>query len=490
MGREKKAYVTTVGTSPEAVFNPIWYLAEAYSWIPDEVYLLWNEEVIEELSRVVELVERLSRAYGKEIRVHSEVSLKFDESDPVSFRELALKLVKGLKEKGYEVIVDITPGRKFMSALLLGASLAGGADEVTYLHLEDFRRYLGKLLFEVPMVKQRLFRKKELTGKEGKLEARRREGQSPSRFQVTREDLMALLDSLYLDDVRRFQLKVGNQPIGSVHLGGRARLRINDYIELDKELHGGHTMMKEAIIAGMNTFRNWGELKNTIETLLRSGRPLYIGFDTNALMFRVPSKMLNEEAFYERGNLRFDFVYSDEVALEIGRQVNRKLPYSQGPREYSNQPTPKARLASLALVELERLRSLGVEKANSKRNAQGDTKIALDYKSFAEEKHANVLVVTFDERAYAEMEAVSHSGLLPFRLEWDFSFGMTFECTWEELRDTIYTLAVTLGELNLHYLELHYELHGIWRGKNMEDWKNERLKLSGFEYGRVLEVLR
>jgi len=480
-----KAYVTTVGTSPEAVFNPLWYLVEVHGWLPDEVYLLWNEEVSEERSRVVELVERLSRAYGKEIRVHREENLMFDESDPIAFRKLAGKLVGRLKRDGYQVVVDITPGRKFMSALLMGAAISANADEVTYLHLDDWRKYTGKLLFEVPMVKQRLFRKRELTGKEGKLEANGRKKQSPGRFQVTGKDLMAILDSLYLDDARRFQLKVGNRPIGSVHLGENAKLRINDYIELDEELHGGYAMVKEAVIAGMNTFRNWGELKSTVETLLRTGRPLYIGFDTNALMFRVPFKILNESAFYEGGNLRFDFVYSDEVSLEVGRQANRKLPYSRNFKEYSNGPTPKARLASLGLVELEKLRSLGAERANSKRNAQGDTKIALDYKSFAEEKNANVLVITLDNRAYEEMEALKGSGLVPFRLEWDFSFGKTFECTWEELRDTIYTLAVTLGELNLH----SYKLRGIWHGKRSEDWKTERLELSGFEYGRIFDVL-
>ena len=32
-----KAYITTVGTSPEAVFNPLWYLVEVHGWIPDRV---------------------------------------------------------------------------------------------------------------------------------------------------------------------------------------------------------------------------------------------------------------------------------------------------------------------------------------------------------------------------------------------------------------------------------------------------------------------
>ncbi len=482
-----KAYVTTVGTSPEAVFNSLWYLVEAYDWAPDKVYLLWNDGVLEQLETVKKLIKKLSEAYGISINVHAGEGMKFDEDNPVEFRDKVGSLIGLLKDEGHEVVVDITPGRKFMSALLLGAAMAKKADDVTYLHLDDWKSYLGKLLFEVPMVKQRLFTKRELTGADGVLEWKRRKSEKfPEAIRVSRERLMVLLNSLYLDGVTRFPLKLGGTVIGSVALGEGARLRVQDYIELDEELHGGHTMVKEALIAGgMAKFRNWEELVSVIDRLKSDGRPIYIGFDTNALYFRVPSKLLGEKRFYSGGNLVFDFVYSDEVALEVGNAVNKKLPYDRGLGIYSNQPTPKARLASLGRVELDKLRERGAERTNSKENFHGDTKIALDYKVFAEEKDANVLVITLDDRAYSEMESLKGSGLIPFRLEWDFSFGETFESSWEELRDTIYTLAVTLGELNVHT----YKLLGLWHGKSSNDWKNETVELRGFEYGRIFRVL-
>lgn len=480
-----KAYVTAVGTSPEAVFNPLWYLAEVHSWVPDRVYLLWNEGVSDHLERVRELIGRLSEAYGKEIEVVAGEELRFSEENPVEFREKVGKVIADLKAEGHEVVVDITPGRKFMSALLLGAAISASADEVTYLHLRDFRRYAGKLLFEVPMVEQRLFRREELTGRRGTLELGQRKRGSPGSLTVSREQLMALLDSLYLDGVKRFRLAVRSEEIASVKLGERARIRVGEYVTLDRELHGGHSMVKEAVIAGMGSFRNWDGLKEEVKALLHSGRPLYIGFDTNALLLRVPSMVLAENDFYRNGNLVFDFVYSDEVQVEIGRQVNEKLPFDRGLGVYSNQPTPRARLASLGRVELERLREMGAERANSRRDERGDTKIALDYKTFAEEKDANVLVITLDDRAYAEMDALRGSGLVPFRLEWEFSFGGSIEGTWEGLRDTLYTMAVTLGELNVHT----YKLYGIWHGKNSGDWKGERVRLNGFEYGRIFRIL-
>ncbi|QDA31656.1 hypothetical protein FH039_08675 [Thermococcus indicus] len=480
-----RAYVTVVGTTPEAVFNPLWYLAEVYSWIPERVYLLWNDDVTEQLELVKRLIGKLSEAYRVSIEVIADEGMSFTEEDPVQFRERAGELIRKLKAEGHEVVVDITPGRKFMSALLLGAAISMGADEVTYLHLGNFRRYAGRLLFEVPMAEQRLFRREELTGRKGALKLGRRKKDSPKSLVVSRENLMALLNSLYLDGQRRFRLAVRSEEIASVKLGERARIRVGEYITLDRELHGGHSMVKEAIIAGMGSFRNWDGLKEEVKALLHSGRPLYIGFDTNALLFRVPSKLLAENDFYRNGNLVFDFVYSDEVQVEIGRQVNEKLPFDRELGFYSNQPTPRARLASLGRVELYRLREMGAERADSRRGERGDTKIALDYKSFAEEKDANVLVITLDDRAYAEMDALRGSGLVPFRLEWDFSFGGTIEGTWEGLRDTLYTLASVLGELNVHT----YKLYGLWHGKNSEDWKREMVKLNGFEYGRIFRVL-
>lgn len=480
-----RAYVTTVGTSPEAVFNPLWYFAEIRSWVPDEVYLLWNEDVKEELEKVKGLIGRLSKAYRKEIKINAGEELRFDESDPVEFRKKAGRLVQELSKRG-EVVVDITPGRKFMSALLLGAALVEKAGEVTYLHLDDWRRYVGKLLFEVPMAKQRLFGKKELTGEEGTIKFQERTKGSVEERKVTREHLMVFLDSLYLDGETRLPVKVAGETIGTMTLGERATFRVPDYIALDDELHGDYSIIRQAIIAGgMAKFENWEDLISLIRRYRGDRRPLYIGFDTNTLLYRVPSKLLADERLKEKGNLIFDLVYSDEVQREIAGLVNHKLPYGRELGNYSNQPTPRARLASLGRVELRRIQLLGAERVSSREALRGDQKIALDYKVFAEEKDANVIVLTADDRAYSQMDTLGGSGLIPLKLKPVFSFGKTLNGEWEELRDTLYALASVLGEVHVG----RYRLNGIWAGKNTEDWNEERVILGGFEYGRIFDVL-
>ncbi|ASJ15760.1 hypothetical protein A3L04_01070 [Thermococcus chitonophagus] len=480
-----KVYVTSVGTSPEAVFNPLWFLVEVYSWVPDKIYLFWNDEVTDVLNKVTELIERLKKAYNVDIEIIADESMKFSEENPIEFRDKVSSLLQSLRRE--EVIVDITPGRKFMSALMLGAGMINNVEEIVYLHLQDFRRYMGRLLFEIPMVEQQLFFKEHLTGKRGNVKFPGRKKDEPQEVKIRREDLMAVINSMYIDGEDVFTVKVGNALVGRVRLDKKVEFTVPSFIDLNDDVHGNYNLVKEALIAGgLAKFRNWDELISLIRTLRASKRPIYIGFDTNALYFMVPSKILEDPRFRERGNLIVDFVYSDEVAEEVGKKLNQKLPYGREYGEFSNQPTPKARLAMLGSIELEKIKMLGAERTKSKEIAEGDTKIALDYKVFAEEKDANVIVVTTDDTAYSEMEAYSGTGLIPFKLEWEFSFGSTLEGTWEELRDSIYTLAVLLGELKVG----KYSILGIWRGKNHRDWRDETVKVRNFEYSRILTMLK
>ncbi|GAB6134929.1 hypothetical protein [Thermococcus prieurii] len=479
-----KAYITTVGTSVEAVINPLWYLAEVYSWLPNMVYLLWNDDVREQLEKAKELITELSKTYGASVKVVAGENLRFNEENPTEFREKAGSLIDSLKSKGYEVVVDITPGRKFMSALLLSAAMSENADEVTYLHLDDLS-YTGRLLFDVPMVKQKLFTTKELTGNKGFLRPRRFGKESSGSYFTTRRALMRVLNSLYLDGKTSFDVSLRSVPIGKVRLGEKTELKVSQRVHVNDTVHGDPSKVREAIVAGgMAKFRNWNELRKKVFSLLEDGRPLYVGFDTNALYFRVPSKILTENDFYRNGNLIFDFLYAKGVMDEVGRHLNKKLRYNTALGVFSNQPTPLARFATLGLVELQKLKSSGAELVDSGGNEEGDTRIALDYRSYAERKDVNVLVITLDDRAYAEMKALSGSGLIPFKLEWEDVFGKTLKGRWEDLRDTLYTLAVVLGELNF----AHYKLYGVWKGKKTEDWETERLRLNGFEYGRLFGV--
>lgn len=153
-----KVWITTVGTRPFAVINPIWLACRKGEFVPERVYLIWNEGVEREKEVVEKAVRLILESYGvrnPEIIAGDETKVR--EDDFSGLRDLLYK-IKGL-EQGNEVAVDMTPGRKFMSALLMGVGFnkEGPVEKVYYLHLLDERRYQNRPLLLIPAKIQRLY---------------------------------------------------------------------------------------------------------------------------------------------------------------------------------------------------------------------------------------------------------------------------------------------------------------------------------------------
>ncbi len=158
-----KVWVTTVGKSPFAVLNTIWYLVRKGEYVPERVYLIWNDLVEKEKEIVKELIRVLLESYGVNPEIIADESVKVDEDD---FHNL-IKTLAEIRNKelaeGNEIAVDMTPGRKFMSALSM---YLGVADElikkkknvhrVYYLHLRDLR-FVDKPLVLIPFSVQKCY---------------------------------------------------------------------------------------------------------------------------------------------------------------------------------------------------------------------------------------------------------------------------------------------------------------------------------------------
>ncbi len=118
-----KIWITTVGWSPFAVFNTLWFAIVRDSYIPDKIYLIWNSKVENNKEIIKKYLNALNESYGFNLKV---VEYKIEREE--NFKEF----IKGLsdiilKEKKYnnEIAIDITPGRKFMSAFSMFAGLEG-----------------------------------------------------------------------------------------------------------------------------------------------------------------------------------------------------------------------------------------------------------------------------------------------------------------------------------------------------------------------------
>ncbi len=155
-----KVWITTVGSSPFAVINTLWAACELEDYVPEKVYLVANKLVEKEVRVVDEWVRRIIEAYDAAAVIER---IYADEVDFINFSQTLSSLITEEKKKGNEVAVDMTPGRKFMSAFSMFNGLAkDGADRVYYLHLGDVVKYKNRSFIEIPANEQRLYDMKEV----------------------------------------------------------------------------------------------------------------------------------------------------------------------------------------------------------------------------------------------------------------------------------------------------------------------------------------
>ncbi len=160
-----KYWITFIGSSPFAVINTIWAACKQ-GYVPDCLLFLVNEELNETWENtVIRWVPLVLEEYGiSEPRI---VRLNVAETGFHEIKDFYGSYISSFKEKG-EVAVDITPGRKYMSAIAMAAGISENANHVYYLHLKD-SNYQDKPLSLIPVHKCQLIDLKkefEHTGKQ------------------------------------------------------------------------------------------------------------------------------------------------------------------------------------------------------------------------------------------------------------------------------------------------------------------------------------
>lgn len=139
-------WVTTGSTNAEAVVNPLASACAVEGYVPDELHLLANPGVQSTIDRIVDLSETVVRAFDGDPEVH--VTSLETETDFPAIVEHFRAVVEAAGDED-RVAVDVTPGRKFMSAIAFQAGIQFGADHVYYLHL-DSTDYFGKVYSTIP----------------------------------------------------------------------------------------------------------------------------------------------------------------------------------------------------------------------------------------------------------------------------------------------------------------------------------------------------
>jgi len=152
-------WVTNISKQIFAVINPVWAWYYYDYPLPSKFFLIWNEGVKSELDGVINFLKRIYECAG----------VKF-EFEPICISEDPSAYRKGFQENVFKklikmtnidsVILDITPGRKFMSVVLamtalnLKKILNNSRIFLIYLHLLDLS-YQNEPFPKIPRSKQR-----------------------------------------------------------------------------------------------------------------------------------------------------------------------------------------------------------------------------------------------------------------------------------------------------------------------------------------------
>ncbi len=128
-----KAYITILGRSTWALINTYYAVLAEKAYYPELIYIFAEDIYADQIGKAIKGIEILSEEFGFKPEIKQEVVRELD------FVEAGLKitsLIKDLKQNGYKVAIDITPGRKALVAGALIPISKIGVDHVFYLAIK------------------------------------------------------------------------------------------------------------------------------------------------------------------------------------------------------------------------------------------------------------------------------------------------------------------------------------------------------------------
>jgi len=148
-----RSWIATIGTSPFAVINTLWAACKSDKYVPDNVIWIINTQIHSDIVETVkDWTSGILIAYGVKRPVINDILV--DETDVLGLRDTIYGAIHQSKKMG-TIAIDMTPGRKYMSAIAMQSGIAAGADKIYYLFLSDIR-YQDTPFALIPTKKQRL----------------------------------------------------------------------------------------------------------------------------------------------------------------------------------------------------------------------------------------------------------------------------------------------------------------------------------------------
>ncbi len=136
-------WITTVGWSPFAVINPIWAYCKENDECPNKIILIYTpfERIKHSLNICRRYISEILKTYnGKYLKEDSIIIEEIENDNIEIYADKLNKIIEREKNrKPDKIILDMTPGRKYMSAINVyyGYNLKDTPIQVFYLHLEE-----------------------------------------------------------------------------------------------------------------------------------------------------------------------------------------------------------------------------------------------------------------------------------------------------------------------------------------------------------------
>jgi len=129
----KQACITLVGRSAWAVVNSYYFMINEGKCDPDLVLVFVEELFEDKLDWIVEGIHIVNEAFGVDATVQTEV---VGNAQYVPSGVEVSNRLKQLKEEGFDIFLDVTPGRKALVAASLISAYKIGIGHVFYLAVD------------------------------------------------------------------------------------------------------------------------------------------------------------------------------------------------------------------------------------------------------------------------------------------------------------------------------------------------------------------
>jgi hypothetical protein len=139
-------WVTNGTPTMPGILNPVTAACDQ-GYVPDEVRILSNPGVAEYVTEATNRFEVIIDAYGGDADVYTrDLDDETDFHGIIDFYRSTIETAQGNDDR---IAVDVTPGRKFMSAIAFQSGFKFDADHVFYFHRKA-GGYYGQFYAEIP----------------------------------------------------------------------------------------------------------------------------------------------------------------------------------------------------------------------------------------------------------------------------------------------------------------------------------------------------